>query len=95
MSPALTEIVVRLRVDVAGALHAGAADAPGIAGLAGVLKRFAVELKPQHPRATDAELKSYFSVPNVPIEEAERIASALRGIEAVEAAYVQPPVSPA
>jgi len=89
------EIVVRLRFEVAHRLHHAVGDATGAAELNAVLNRFGVELKPQHPGASDPALQSYFTISGVSSDQAEHIVSALRELEAVEAAYVQPPVSPA
>jgi hypothetical protein len=91
------EIVVRLRSDTARAFQ-GSGGARGIAGAAeveAVLNRFGVQLKPQHPGISDPELASYFTISAVSSAQAEQIAAALRELDAVEAAYVQPPSSPA
>lgn len=95
MPPALTAIVVSLRADVARAVYAGTQDSPSTVELNAALKRFGVALTPQHPDSGDAELQSYFIIPGVPLEQAELIANTLREFEAVQAAYIQPPMSPA
>lgn len=93
MPPAQTEIVIRLRADIARAFRTGT-RATGIDELNAALSRFGVDLKPQHPRTTEAELQSYFTISNVPSERAEEITAALRMLDVVEGAYVQPPASP-
>ena len=95
MSLTLSEVVVRLRSDVAHAVRAATQDVPDTAELDAVLRRFGIALKPQHPGSTDPDLDSYFMIASVPFEQAERIAAALRELETVESAYVQPLVSPA
>ena len=89
------EIVVRLRADAARDLLSGLQDAAGGRELKAVLTEFGVELKAQHPGASDPEIQSYFTISGASSAQAERIASALRELEVVETAYLQPPVSPA
>jgi hypothetical protein len=89
------EIVVRLRADAARALLSGLQDAAGARELTAVLTKFGVELRAQHPGASDPGIQSYFTISGVSSAQAERIASALRELEVVETAYLQPPVSPA
>lgn len=89
------EIVVRLRADAARDLLSGLRDAAGARELKAVLTKFGVELRSQNPGASDPEIQSYFTISGVSSAQAERIASALRELEVVETAYVQPPVSPA
>ena len=93
----MVDIVVRLRPDIASLFHGdGDQAAVEVMEVTAVLRRFGVDLKPQHPGASDAELQSYFTISGVAsAAEAERIAAALRKLEAVEAAYVQPLASPA
>jgi hypothetical protein len=93
----MVDIVVRLRPDIASLFHGdGDQAAVEVMEVTAVLRRFGVDLKPQHPGASDPELQSYFTISGVAsAAEAERIAAALRKLEAVEAAYVQPLASPA
>jgi hypothetical protein len=60
-----------------------------------LLQRFGVALIPLHPNATDPTLASWFVLSDTPPGRAEEIAAALRGLDAVEAAYVQPRPAPA
>jgi len=91
------EIVVRLRPETARVFQGstGAGDVAGAAKVRAVLSRFGVDLKPQHPGVSNSELASYFTISAVSLAEAERIAAALRELDVVEAAYIQPPPSPA
>jgi hypothetical protein len=89
------EIVVRLRDEAARALRGSAPDAAAATELEALLAGFGVRLTPQHPGVSDSELQSYFTISGIPLNEAERLASALRRLEVVEAAYIQPPVTPA
>lgn len=91
------EIVVRLRSDAADAFlgRRGPGEVAGIAEVAAVLRRFKVELTPQHPGIADPDLASYFTITAASFAQAEAIAAALRELDVVEAAYVQPPPSPA
>ena len=90
----MTEVVVRLRPEAARVFHGVARDAPGVGQLRAVLSRFEAELKPQHPRTSDPDLQSYFTVAGVPAARADSIAAALSQLDAVEAAYVQPTPTP-
>ena len=87
------DIIVRVRVDIARALYSERAVAAH--GLKELLTRFGVELKPLHPGVSDPHLQSYFMIVGVPQADADQIVAALRALDEVEAAYVQPPVSPA
>ena len=91
------EIVVRLRADAARAFLGwrGAGEVAGTAEVAAVLNRFGVKLMPQHPGIVDPDLASYFTITAASFAQAEAIAAALRELDVVEAAYVQPPPSPA
>jgi hypothetical protein len=89
------EIVLRLRGESAAAFQAGSQQEPGVANLSAVLARYGLELKPQHPGTSDGVLQSYFSVAGVRAAEADRIVATLRELDAVEAAYIQPPPGPA
>jgi hypothetical protein len=92
----MVDIVVRLRPDIAPLFHIGGDQAVEAMEVTAVLKQFGVDLRPQHPGASDPELQSYFTISGVSsTAEAERIAAALRKLDAVEAAYVQPLASPA
>jgi hypothetical protein len=93
----MIEVVVRLRPDTARAFRNGAV-ARGVAGateVAAVLDRFGAALQPQHPGISDPQLASYFTISGLSVAEAEQIAAALRELDAVEAAYIQPRASPA
>jgi hypothetical protein len=90
----MTEIVVRLRPETARAIQSGAQDDGRTRELKAVLSQFHVELKPQHPGTPDSQLQAYFTISGVPIAQAERIAAALRDVDTVEAAYVQPSATP-
>ena len=88
------EIVVRLRPETARVFqgNTGARNATGRAAeVATVLRRFGVNLRPQHPSVSDPGLGSYFIVSGALSSQAEQIAEALRGLGEVEAAYVKPP----
>jgi len=63
--------------------------------LRGVLSRFRVDLRPQHSGTADPQLQAYFTIPVDTPDRAGRLATALRELDAVEAAYVQPPPEPA
>jgi hypothetical protein len=89
------EIVVRLRADAARDLLSGLRDAASARKLTAVLAKLGVELRSQHPGASDPEIQSYFTISGVSSAQAEHIASALRELDVVETAYLQPPVSPA
>jgi len=89
------DIIVRLRVDIARALHSGAENAAATQGLQAVLTQFGVALKPLHPGVSDPQLQSYFMISGVTSADADHIVAALRTLDEVEAAYVQPPMSPA
>jgi hypothetical protein len=91
------EIIVRLHPDVARTLlgRRGAGTVPGAAEVTAVLGRFGVELTPQHPGLSDPNLAAYFTVSAPSFAQAEAIAAALRELDAVEAAYIQPPPHPA
>jgi hypothetical protein len=91
------EIVVRLRPETARVFQGstGARDVAGAAKVEALLRRFGVDLKPQHPGVADSELASYFTISAVSSAQAEQIAAALRELDVVEAAYIQPPPSPA
>jgi hypothetical protein len=91
------EIVVRLRSDAADAFlgRPGAGAVAGTAEVAAVLSRFGVKLTPQHPGIADPDLASYFTITAASFAQAEAIAAALRKLDVVEAAYIQPPPSPA
>lgn len=90
----MTDVVVRLRVDAAEALRRGAQDA-GVTELKRLLTRYRAELRQQHPGISDPQLQSYFNISVDSAEQANRIAAALRALDAVDAAYVQPPPTPA
>jgi len=91
----MTEVVVRLRPQIARVLQGIDQDAPGASQLRAVLSRFGAELKPQHPGTQDPGLQSYFVISGVSATQADSIAAALRRLESVEAAYVQPiPIPP-
>jgi hypothetical protein len=91
------QIVVRVKPDTARVLRgeAGARDAGGAARVRSAVARFGASLVPQHPRLSDPELGSYFEGTDLPADDAERLRLALLEIDAVEAAYVQPPPAPA
>jgi hypothetical protein len=97
VSEEMVDIVVRLRPDIAPLFHMGGDQAAvEVMEVMAVLRQFGVDLRPQHPGASDPELQSYFTISGVSsTPEAERIAAALRKLDAVEAAYVQPLASPA
>jgi len=90
----VTEIVVRLRDDAARNWYAGA-DASPVAALRAALVRHGVELTGQYPGASDPQLRTWFTVSTPSPERAEDIAASLRGLDAVDAAYVQPRPDPA
>jgi hypothetical protein len=90
----VTDIVVRLLADAAGALRGGVQDA-NVTELETVLTRFGAELRQQHPGIADPQLQSYFTISVESAEQADRIAAALRNLDAVDAAYIQPRPSPA
>lgn len=85
----MTDIVVRLVADAARALRGGVQDA-SVTELETVLMRFGAELRQQHPGVSDPQLQSYFTLSVESAEQADRIAAALRELDAVDAAYVQP-----
>ena len=58
--------------------------------LSRMMRRFAIDLVPQHPGSTDADLASFFVIEGVPPEQADQIAASLRELGAVRAAYVKP-----
>jgi hypothetical protein len=91
------EVVVRLRPETARVFQGspGARDVAGAGKVEIVLNRFGVDLKPQHPGVSTPELASYFTISAGSLAEAEQIAAALRELDVVEAAYVQPTPSPA
>ena len=93
----MNQIVVRLRPDIARAFQSGATvhHVAGAAELAAVLDRFGADLEPQHPGSADPQLASYFTISGLSVNQAEQAAAALRELDAVEAAYVQPSPSPA
>jgi hypothetical protein len=90
----VTDVVVRLRADAAEALRRGAQDA-GVTELKRLLTGFGSELRQQHPGVSDPQLQSYFNISVDSPDQADRIAAALRALDAVDAAYVQPPPTPA
>lgn len=90
----MTDVVVRLLADAAGAFRGGVQDA-SVTELETVLTRFGAELRPQHPGVSDPQLQSYFTISVESAQQADRIAAALRTLDAVDTAYVQPRPSPA
>jgi len=90
----MTDVVVRLRAEPARVFHGLVQDAPGARELKAALSQFAAELKPQHPGTSDPELQSYFTISGLSAAQASRITAALRELETVLAAYVQPRVTP-
>jgi hypothetical protein len=96
-----TEIVVRLRPDVArafqdkSAVANSAATRDAIRDMEAVLARFGAKMRPQHPGVSDPGLAAYFTVQGVSPSRAEELAAALRQLKTVEAAYVKPPAEPA
>jgi hypothetical protein len=89
------EIVVRLRPETARGLQGGSPDDVAVARLTAVLSEVGAELTPQHPGIVDPTLQSYYTVTGLSDEDAHRVAAALRELDEVEAAYEQPPPSPA
>ncbi len=90
----LTDVVVRLRSDVARAWRGGT-EVPSATQLQEVLSRFQTVLQPQHPGSADPQLESFFTAAAETPDQAGRLAAALIELDAVDAAYVQPPPTPA
>jgi hypothetical protein len=90
------EIVVRLRSDVARAFQnkSAARNSAGAAEIESVLARYGAEMRPQHPGVSDPELGAYFTIHGISSTQADELMTALRHLEAVEAAYAKPPASP-
>jgi hypothetical protein len=89
------EIVVRLRSDTAEAFRAHASEDPALKRIEAVLGDARAMMTPQFPEVVDPEQQRYFTVSGLPDAEGERIAAALLELDEVEAAYAQPPPSPA
>lgn len=83
-------ITVQLRQDIAE--RVAAEPAPSAAPeMTDVLQRHGLTLVPVDPRADDPTLRSFFRVEVPDDETARRLIEELSGLEAVDAAYVQPP----
>jgi hypothetical protein len=89
------EVVMRLRKEIAAALRGGDMSAPGLSELNTLLARFRYQPIPQHPGTSDPDLQRYFTIPGVSPADADRLVAELLELEPVEAAYPQPPGSPA
>jgi hypothetical protein len=90
------EIVVRLRRDIAETFRSAAGSPTGAAAeVKAAVDSFGVKLNPLHPGVSDPELGAYFVISGLSLPEAERLTARLRELRAVEAAYMQPPPSPA
>jgi hypothetical protein len=89
----MTDVVVSLRPETARAFHGNVKD-PGAGRLNAILSQFHAELRPQHPGTSDPELQSYFTISGLSPAQADSITAALRALEVVRAAYVQPAPSP-
>ncbi|EWY35744.1 hypothetical protein N825_36050 [Skermanella stibiiresistens SB22] len=90
------EIVVLLRTSVARAFQGKPADRElaDPAEIQAVLDRFGAEMRPQHPGVTDPKLGSYFTIHGVSSSQVDEFLSALRHLNAVEAAYTKPFAAP-
>ena len=90
----MTDVVVRLRAEVARALSADTRDA-GVIALRTLLTRLGAELRQQHPGVSDPQLRNWYTASVESQAKADQLAAGLRELEVVEAAYVQPPPRPA
>jgi hypothetical protein len=91
--PQTMEIIVQLETKVAQALHEDLPhqSLPSAAlSLINTLEHYDAEIRPQHPRSSDPELLTFFSVTGVTGEDAEALRQALSELEAVKAAYTKP-----
>ncbi len=89
-------VIVKLRRQQATVLQ-GAVTHEGAnpADVESVARRFGAELRQQHPGISEPELASYYVVSSASPAQAEEMAAALQRLDSVDAAYVEPPVSPA
>lgn len=92
----MVDLIVRLRDDWAAAVQGGAGgDSTAAVELDAALGSFGVALRPLHPGISDPELATYFIISGLPLAQAERLMNRLHSLGGVEAAYIQPPASPA
>jgi hypothetical protein len=66
----------------------------GESRLSAALAELGVQLEPLHPGSSDPELASQFYVSVADEEDGERVATRLRSVPGVEAAYLKPPDEP-
>lgn len=85
------EVTVKVRADVAPALHSGEPATLEAQQLQGTAAELGSSLNALHPQAEDPLLAPWFTVEVPDREAADRTVAALLENEAVEAAYVKPP----
>jgi hypothetical protein len=91
--PQTMDIIVQLEMKVAQALHEDLPhqSLPSAAlSLINTLEQYGAEIRPQHPRSSDPELLTFFTVTGVTGEDAKALRQALSELEAVKAAYIKP-----
>jgi hypothetical protein len=84
------EITVQLKPKAAAEFTHEAQPTPETEQLARSLKELGLSLQPMHPGQGDPTLASYFTIEVPDRKTADRALEALRGRDAVEAAYVKP-----
>jgi (p)ppGpp synthase/HD superfamily hydrolase len=85
------QITIHLTPAVAAELQHGRADSPAASELMQILSELEVQLKPVHPGSSDTPMASIFTAQAKDMEHVKRVVSRLRDLNAIEAAYFQPP----
>lgn len=84
------EIVVRLNAEATEALVSKVDASLCLKELYGILDRYQLEMRPQHPGESDVTLSCYFSLDVESPVQATQVAKALQAVDVVEAAYTKP-----
>ena len=85
----MAQVVVQLAADVAASFSK---DGGGATALRQALKELGVTLEPVAPGIDDPHLARYFQATVATDDEAAKVATRLRDVPGVTAAYMQPPM---